>query len=243
MVLNVDKQVRFADTHDPPRPATSPAKSQPKPAPILKPVLTGTTPGAGATTDPDPTPDLSGAPTADDMVDIRRRVRIVSCENASKFQVAEVFSPTTTMETIRLVIALACDFREPLVSYDVHGAYLWGKRPPGSPEVFLRRPKAIEKIGIPTKDANGKPLFWRVVSNHYGLRDAGTMRSGESHPGSLRVHAVLCVQAVLAHAPAPVLAEAHSASSKTAWSYKGPDDRSFSWVCFCPVGHAPTKLY
>ena len=107
------------------------------------------------------------------MVDIRRRVRIVSCENASKFQVAEVFSPTTTMETIRLVIALACDFREPLVSYDVHGAYLWGKRPPGSPEVFLRRPKAIEKIGIPTKDANGKPLFWRVVSNHYGLRDAG----------------------------------------------------------------------
>ena len=60
--------------------------------------------------------------TTVDENSIRERCRWVSCEKRGDFVVDDTYSPTATMESMRLVAALACEKRLPLRSYDVSGA-------------------------------------------------------------------------------------------------------------------------
>ena len=103
----------------------------------------------------------------------RLKARLVSCENKDKYHVDDVWSPTASHDTTRFCLIVACNARLKVSSMDVTGAYLWGKRPAGSPRVFLRAPTAIDELGHELFDENGERRYIEVVSNHYGLRDAG----------------------------------------------------------------------
>ena len=92
------------------------------------------------------------------------------------------WSPTIGMDTVRLIFIIAAIHGCELISLDVAGAYLRGKRRRGSSTVYLRLPPDLDNlfevsgdIRFRYRNAQGEPVFWRCDANLYGLQDAGAV--------------------------------------------------------------------
>ena len=86
------------------------------------------------------------------------------------------------MDSTRLLFVIAASYKCTVMSLDISGAYLRGKRSQRN-KVYLRLPPGLELLAamhdprasdprLRYRD-NGEPLFWRCDGNLYGLQDAG----------------------------------------------------------------------
>jgi hypothetical protein len=114
----------------------------------------------------------------------RLKARMVACEAVGRFMVDNKWSPTIGMDSARLIFVLAALNECELLSLDVSGAYLRGKRRADSANVYLRLPQGLEGVlahpdcppslqQFRTRDRDGQPYLWRCDANLYGLQDAG----------------------------------------------------------------------
>ncbi len=106
----------------------------------------------------------------------------MACEAVGRYTVENKWSPTISMDSARLIFVIAAINKCEVLSLDVSGAYLRGRRRPGAPPVFLRLPPGLEALyracsdsRLRYRDENGHPLFWRCDANLYGLQDAGAI--------------------------------------------------------------------
>lgn len=115
------------------------------------------------------------------MEEIRKRGRLVGCQNRDKYEVDDCFSPTTTADSVLLMFDVAARFACKLIVYDVSKAYLQGKRSVDTDDlIFIFMPSGIDKIAARFKDARFSPAndagdraYFFVTGNLYGLREAG----------------------------------------------------------------------
>ena len=116
----------------------------------------------------------------------RLKARMVACEAVGRFMVDNKWSPTIGMDSARLIFVLAALNECELLSLDVSGAYLRGKRRADSANVYLRLPQGLEDVlahpdcppslqQFRTRDRDGQPYLWRCDANLYGLQDAGAV--------------------------------------------------------------------
>ena len=105
---------------------------------------------------------------------------MVACEAVGRFTVEDKWSPTIGMDSTRLLFVIAASYKCSVMSLDVSGAYLRGKRR-GKNKVYLRLPPGLELLSALDNDprlrysADGEPLLWRCDRNLYGLQDAGAI--------------------------------------------------------------------
>jgi hypothetical protein len=112
----------------------------------------------------------------------RHKARLVACEAVNRFNVENKWSPTIAMDSARLIFVIAAINQCELLSLDVSGAYLRGRRRASSDPVYLRLPPGLDSLRDATGDTrlsyktnSGEPLFWRCDANLYGLQDAGAI--------------------------------------------------------------------
>ena len=115
----------------------------------------------------------------------RRKCRLVACEAVGRFDVADTWSPTIGMDSVRLLFTIAVRNHMEILTLDVSGAYLMGSRPAGESTVFLRMPSGLPSLvdemrrrGMPADSRleyikDGAPMVWRCDGNLYGLQSAG----------------------------------------------------------------------
>ena len=76
----------------------------------------------------------------------RLKARLVACEAVGRFNVDNKWSPTITMDSVRLIFVIAALNQCELLSLDVSGAYLRGKRRSSFAPVFLRLPPGLDDL-------------------------------------------------------------------------------------------------
>jgi len=112
----------------------------------------------------------------------RHKARLVACEAVARYNVENKWSPTIAMDSARLIFVIAAINQCEVLSLDVSGAYLRGRRRANADPVFLRLPPGLDALRKLTGDTrlnyqtnSGEPLFWRCDANLYGLQDAGAI--------------------------------------------------------------------
>jgi len=110
----------------------------------------------------------------------RKKARLVACEATDRFTVRNTWSPTITIDSVRLLLALAARYCCRILCLDVSSAYLRGKpRGPEDDLVFLRLPPGLDRLfelfANPRFSYSMGPArkFWRLKANLYGCQDAG----------------------------------------------------------------------
>ena len=118
----------------------------------------------------------------------RHKSRWCACEAKGRFTVENTFSPAISIESVRLLFVLAAINDMDVTTLDVKGAYLVGDRPDDEDVIYIRMPPGMEDIqkeraerGLPYDprleytDDEGRPMFYRVKHNLYGLQSAGAV--------------------------------------------------------------------
>jgi len=112
----------------------------------------------------------------------RLKARLVACEAVGRFLVDNKWSPTIAMDSPRLIFVIAAINQCEVLSLDVSGAYLRGKRRSTAAPVFLRLPPGLDALRHLSNDKrfryhsdSDEPLLWRCDANLYGLQDAGAV--------------------------------------------------------------------
>jgi len=112
----------------------------------------------------------------------RLKARLVACEAVGRYTVENKWSPTISMDSARLIFVIAAINHCEVLSLDVSGAYLRGRRRATSPPVYLRLPPGLDALlhlsgdqRLKYRHASGEPIFWRCDANLYGLQDAGAI--------------------------------------------------------------------
>lgn len=118
----------------------------------------------------------------------RHKSRWCACEAKGRFTVENTFSPTISIESVRLLFVLAAVNDMDVTTLDVAGAYLVGDRPDDEDVIYIRMPPGMEDVqkeraerGLPYDprleytDDKGRPMFYRVKHNLYGLQSAGAV--------------------------------------------------------------------
>ena len=110
------------------------------------------------------------------------KARLVACEAVSRFNVQNKWSPAIGMESARLIFIIAAINQCEVLSLDVSGAYLRGKRRADAAPVYLRLPPGLDALRALSGDTrfsyytpSEEPLLWRCDANLYGLQDAGAV--------------------------------------------------------------------
>ena len=116
----------------------------------------------------------------------RRKARLVACEAVGRFHVSDTWSPTVSLDSVRLLFVLAAINAWEVLSLDVAGAYLLGERKVGEDAIFLRLPQGLDALqrarisrGHPHDprldyhSPDGEPMLWYCARNLYGLQSAG----------------------------------------------------------------------
>lgn len=111
----------------------------------------------------------------------RTRGRLVACENATKYQVPNTWSPTVSLATVRLLLDIAAHHGAHILELDVSSAYLLGERPTRA-RVFARLPPNLDLVRsvwndprLRYADDDGNKMFFEVTGNWYGMQDAGAV--------------------------------------------------------------------
>ena len=111
----------------------------------------------------------------------RIKARLVACENNSQFDVPNTWSPTVSLSSFRLLLAIAARTKAHIMSLDVSGAYLMGQRDHDAPTVYARLPPNLDLVReiwddprIQYKNEDGQQMIFECSTNNwYGLQDAG----------------------------------------------------------------------
>ena len=116
----------------------------------------------------------------------RRKARLVACEAVGRFQVSDTWSPTVSLDSVRILFVLAAVHRMEVLSLDIAGAYLLGERKEGEDAIFLRLPQGLDAIQaarvsrgeshdprLDYRSSTGEPMLWYCARNLYGLQSAG----------------------------------------------------------------------
>jgi len=111
----------------------------------------------------------------------RTKGRLVGCENAARYYVPDTWSPTVGLSSVRLLLDIAAAHKAYILTLDVSGAYLKGKRTSRA-KVFARLPPNLDLIReswddprLRYHDDEGNRNFMAVDTNWYGLQDAGVL--------------------------------------------------------------------
>lgn len=115
----------------------------------------------------------------------RTKGRLVACENNTKYQVPDTWSPTVSLSSVRLLLDIAAHHGAFILELDVSGAYLKGERKgdrASRARVFARLPPNLDLVRsvwddprLRYTDDNGNKMFFEVDSNWYGMQDAGVV--------------------------------------------------------------------
>ena len=118
----------------------------------------------------------------------RHKWRWCACEAVGRFTVENTYSPAISIESVRLLFVLAAIHGLDISSIDVAGAYLVGDRPEDEDVIFIRMPQGLDEVQaervargeepdarLNYTDAKGRPMYYRVKKNLYGLQSAGAV--------------------------------------------------------------------
>ena len=118
----------------------------------------------------------------------RWKSRWCACEAKGRFTVENTYSPAISIESVRILMVIAAVNDMDIHTVDVSGAYLVGDRPDDEDVIFLRMPPGLEEVQeervarglerdprLEYTDGNGRPKYYRVAHNLYGLQSAGAV--------------------------------------------------------------------
>jgi len=118
----------------------------------------------------------------------RWKSRWCACEAKGRFTVENTYSPAISIESVRILMVIAAVNDMDISTVDVSGAYLVGDRPDDEDVIFLRMPPGLSDVqeeriarGLPHDprleyaDNRGRPKYYRVAHNLYGLQSAGAV--------------------------------------------------------------------
>jgi len=118
----------------------------------------------------------------------RWKSRLVACQCVGQYYIPfeQKWSPTLCMDSMRLIYTIGVKYGCEFVSLDIAQAYLFGERPAGEPDIYLRLPPGLEHLAeymkskgldpdpmLQYKTADGKPMCWFLDGNLYGTITAG----------------------------------------------------------------------
>ena len=79
--------------------------------------------------------------------------------------------PTLSLDTMRLMLVLACLHNADISALDVSGAYLSGKMDPDDAPIFLRKPDGLSQLNCsPLMPDGSEPYAFIAKSSIYGLQ-------------------------------------------------------------------------
>ena len=103
----------------------------------------------------------------------RHKARLVAAQSLVRYSIDDKWSPTLSLDTMRLMLVLACLHDADISALDVSGAYLSGKLDPDDPPIFLMKPSGLDQLNQFPKLPNGdEPYCFRALSSCYGLQRA-----------------------------------------------------------------------
>jgi hypothetical protein len=118
----------------------------------------------------------------------RHKSRWCACEAKGRFSVENTFSPAISIESVRILFVLAAVNDMDIDTLDVAGAYLVGDRPDDEDVIFMRMPVGLDDVQQENRDRGlahdprldyhderGRPKYYRVTHNLYGLQSAGAV--------------------------------------------------------------------
>jgi len=118
----------------------------------------------------------------------RFKSRLVACQCVGQYDIPfeQKWSPTLGLDSMRLIYIIGVKHKCDFTALDVKGAYLYGKRPKGEPDVYVRLPPGLKELAeymqskgmkvdpmFNSRTADGKPLCWFLDGNLYGTITAG----------------------------------------------------------------------
>ena len=103
----------------------------------------------------------------------RHKARLVAAQSLHRYSIDDKWSPTLSLDTMRLMLVLACLHDADIQAIDVSGAYLSGKLDPSDPPIFMRPPAGLDEMGVEPKLPNGEKAYCYVAKSAiYGLQKA-----------------------------------------------------------------------
>ncbi len=92
----------------------------------------------------------------------RHKARLVAAQSIVRYSV--LWSPTLSLDTMRLILVLACLHDADISALDVSGAYLSGKLDPDDPPIFPMKPSGLDQLDQFPKLPNGEePYCFRAL--------------------------------------------------------------------------------
>ena len=103
----------------------------------------------------------------------RHKARLVAAQSLVRYSVDDKWSPTLSLDTMRLMLVLACLHNADISALDVSGAYLSGKMDPDDAPIFLRKPDGLSQLNCsPLMPDGSEPYAFIAKSSIYGLQKA-----------------------------------------------------------------------
>ena len=103
----------------------------------------------------------------------RHKARLVAAQSLKRYSIDDKWSPTLSLDTMRLMLVLATLHNANISCIDVSGAYLSGKLDPDDPPIFLRPPHGLSEMGREPTLPNDEPIYcYLAKSAIYGLQRA-----------------------------------------------------------------------
>merc|ERR1711965_86501 len=78
----------------------------------------------------------------------RHKARLVVAQSLHRYSIDDKWSPTLSLDTMRLMLVLACLHDADISAIDVSGAYLSGKLDSSDPPIFMMPPAGLDEMGV-----------------------------------------------------------------------------------------------
>ena len=103
----------------------------------------------------------------------RHKARLCCAQSLTRYTVDDKWSPTLSLDTMRLMLVLACLHDADIDALDVSGAYLTSKLEPTDAPIFVRRPDGLSEMNVPDTFENGDKIYcYRANVSIYGTQRA-----------------------------------------------------------------------
>ena len=103
----------------------------------------------------------------------RHKARLCCAQSLTRYTVDDKWSPTLSLDTMRLMLVLACLHDADIDALDVSGAYLTSKLEPTDAPIFVRRPDGLAEMNVPDTFENGDKIYcYRANVSIYGTQRA-----------------------------------------------------------------------
>ena len=103
----------------------------------------------------------------------RHKARLVAAQSLVRYSVDDKWSPTLSLDSMKIMLVLACLHDADIDAMDVSGAYLSGKLDDDDPPIFLMVPQGLDHLKQYPKLPNGDaPYCFKAKRSIYGLQSA-----------------------------------------------------------------------